>query len=62
MVISTAVAVAALLAIDSSAENALAGVWIVFGVWIAVRAGFGLLRIWPGIGRAPLGRRAAGSQ
>jgi MATE family multidrug resistance protein len=33
----------------------LALVWLITGVWIAVRAGFGVARIWPGIGAAPLG-------
>jgi MATE family multidrug resistance protein len=34
----------------------LTTVWLITGVWIAVRAGFGVARIWPGIGAAPLGR------
>ncbi len=29
-------------------------IWIVTDVWIAIRALAGLLRLWPGIGRAPL--------
>jgi MATE family multidrug resistance protein len=33
----------------------LALVWLITGVWIAVRAGFGVARIWPGFGDAPLG-------
>jgi len=45
------------LALLWGAES-LASVWLVTGVWICVRAGFGMLRIWPGIGAAPLrGRR-----
>jgi len=34
--------------------ESLTGVWGVTGVWISVRAGFGVARIWPGIGKAPL--------
>jgi MATE family multidrug resistance protein len=29
-------------------------VWGVTAVWVAVRAGFGWIRIWPGVGAAPL--------
>jgi hypothetical protein len=29
-------------------------VWLVTAGWIAVRAVFGVARIWPGIGAAPL--------
>ena len=31
-----------------------AGVWLITGAWIAVRAGFGIARVWPGFGHAPL--------
>jgi MATE family multidrug resistance protein len=33
---------------------ALTWIWIASGGWIVVRAGFGVARIWPGIGGAPL--------
>jgi MATE family multidrug resistance protein len=33
--------------------SSLFWVWIVVGVWVSVRAAFGLLRIWPGIGDSP---------
>ncbi len=32
----------------------LTDVWWITGVWIAVRAGFGVARIWPGFSAAPL--------
>jgi MATE family multidrug resistance protein len=32
----------------------LTDVWLITSVWIAVRAGFGVARIWPGFGDAPL--------
>ena len=47
---------AGLWLIDPSAANALLWVWVVTAVWIVIRALFGVLRIWPGIGQAPLGR------
>jgi len=36
-------------------------VWILTAAWITVRALFGVLRIWPGIGQAPLGARNRGT-
>jgi MATE family multidrug resistance protein len=32
----------------------LVWIWCATALWIAIRAGFGLARIWPGIGAAPL--------
>ena len=43
-----------LFLVETDAENALVQVWVVTAAWIAVRGGLGLLRVWPGIGRAPL--------
>ena len=37
-----------------SGSQSLALIWLVTAVWIILRAAFGMLRIWPGIGRAPL--------
>ncbi len=34
--------------------SSLAMVWCILGVWAAVRGLFGLLRVWPGIGKSPL--------
>ncbi len=35
-------------------EGSLLAVWTVTAIWILLRGSFGLLRIWPGVGRAPL--------
>jgi MATE family multidrug resistance protein len=43
-----------LLAVDRSEPGALTLVWLVTAGWIAVRAVFGIARIWPGIGASPL--------
>jgi MATE family multidrug resistance protein len=51
---ATALGTAALLALDALGHASLAGVWLVTGGWIAIRAGFGWLRLQPGIGVAPL--------
>lgn len=42
------------------ASASLAAVWITTGAWMAVRAAFGLARIWPGGRHAPLGRFGEG--
>ena len=40
--------------VDTEASGALTMVWWITGGWITVRAAFGFVRIWPGIGRSPL--------
>ena len=35
-------------------SDSLTAVWAITGGWIAIRAALGALRIWPGVGRAPL--------
>jgi MATE family multidrug resistance protein len=54
--VATATATGAVLlaAFESQGVLTLAHVWLITGVWIAVRAGFGITRIWPGFGAAPL--------
>jgi len=43
--------------IDSSQTAALIWVWIVTTIWVGTRGILGVLRIWPGIGKAPLDAR-----
>jgi len=45
--------VAALYMVDKNYPGALTWVWIITGVWITIRAVFGVARIWPGIGKSP---------
>jgi MATE family multidrug resistance protein len=56
--VATATATGALLLVllGSRPGFDLTQVWLITGVWISVRAGFGVTRIWPGFGAAPLGR------
>ena len=35
-------------------DNVLVYIWLATVLWATLRAGFGLVRVWPGIGRAPL--------
>lgn len=51
---ATAVGVALLLCVDPASPRALEAIWYVSALWIAIRALLGWLRVWPGIGRAPL--------
>lgn len=57
MTLSTLGGVALLMALDTSGQASLAGVWYATVLWIGVRGALGMLRIWPGFGQAPLGRR-----
>jgi MATE family multidrug resistance protein len=54
MLAATGSGAALLLALPGAGDEALLLVWIVTAAWISVRAAFGALRVWPGIGSAPL--------
>lgn len=56
MLLATPIAAAAVewLAPRGTGGEGLLAVWAVQTGWIAVRAAFGVLRIWPGLGAAPL--------
>ena len=55
VLLATLVGSLMLLLIDTTAPDALVWIWTATAVWIIIRALFGMLRIWPGIGNAPLG-------
>jgi len=57
MLASTATGLALLWALVGLGSESLTAVWLVTSVWVCVRAAFGMLRIWPGLGNAPLKRR-----
>jgi MATE family multidrug resistance protein len=53
--LAATVAGALLLAlVDVRSPDALLQVWLVTAAWIAIRAAFGVLRVWPGSAAAPL--------
>ena len=54
MALSTALGIALLVGIDQRSPVALDSLWYVTAFWIALRAALGWLRIWPGLGKAPL--------
>ncbi|GAB5493283.1 MAG: MATE family efflux transporter [Phototrophicaceae bacterium] len=55
MLISTIIAGGLLYSINPSADNAFTMVWLATVLWIFVRSIFGVIRIVPGVGKAPLG-------
>ena len=64
MIVATGTGVLLLTQIDTSHTSAFTQVWLVMTVWIVIRSTFGVLRVWPGIGKAVLrlseSHRAAG--
>jgi MATE family multidrug resistance protein len=54
MLLATAAGAALLAAADASGHATLERVWGVTAIWIGLRALAGTLRVWPGVGRAPL--------
>ncbi|GAB4421850.1 MAG: MATE family efflux transporter [Anaerolineales bacterium] len=51
MLVATLAGVIGVYLIPSESRHALFWIWVVTGGWVAIRAAFGLLRIWPGIGQ-----------
>lgn len=56
VMIATFCGIIAIVYIDISQIGNLSIIWWIMSFWIGVRALFGILRIWPGIGAAPLGK------
>lgn len=55
MIIASLLSGTAVLIIESLRPgNLLVYVWLATMLWTFIRAGFGLARIWPGVGDAPL--------
>ena len=54
MIGATSTGVLLLMLIEHTQANAFAQVWLAMTVWIIIRSSFGLLRVWPGIGKAVL--------
>lgn len=56
MLLASLVGSALLLASDAQGSASVFGIWAITGLWILMRAGLGALRVWPGVGQAPLAR------
>ncbi len=57
MLLATATGAIGLFVLDAQAPDALFRVWIITGVWVALRAGLGVARVWPGLGHSPYAPR-----
>ncbi|MEL6404891.1 MAG: MATE family efflux transporter [Chloroflexota bacterium] len=55
MIIATLIASISLFLIDTTANNALVYVWLGTVLWIALRSIWGIVRVFPGVGDAPIG-------
>ena len=61
MIAATAAGAISLAAIDRSSGDALTYVWFATALWILIRSVAGVVRIWPGLGHAPLREPPEGS-
>jgi MATE family multidrug resistance protein len=59
MLVSVVLGIGLLIGLEYADTKSLAAVWAVTAVWILSRACLGWVRIWPGIGAAPLALRDA---
>jgi len=53
MIAATTFGGIAIYLLDETVSGALMWIWLITGCWITIRAGFGVLRIWPGLGKSP---------
>ncbi|BBO70355.1 MATE family efflux transporter [Desulfosarcina alkanivorans] len=54
VVLATACGALGIWMLGGGSPDLLTGIWWVTGAWISIRTCFGLLRIWPAIGKSPL--------
>lgn len=55
MIIASVVSGAIVYCLEfAGTDHLLVGVWLATMLWTFIRAGFGIVRVWPGIGKAPL--------
>jgi MATE family multidrug resistance protein len=49
----------AIYLLDETMAGALTWIWLITAFWIVIRALFGVIRIWPGLGNSPLKMKRA---
>ncbi len=59
MFLACGISIPILLLVNIKHADALIHIWWITGLWVLLRAAVGLVRVWPGIGAAPIGNRAA---
>jgi MATE family multidrug resistance protein len=52
--LATMCGILGLILLDENRPGALTWIWVITAIWIVIRALFGMIRIWPGIGNSPL--------
>jgi MATE family multidrug resistance protein len=57
VVLATGCGVIAIQLLDLTQPGSFTQIWLIVAVWILIRGLLGVLRIWPGIGKAPLKQR-----
>ena len=57
MIAATTFGGIAIYLLDETAPGALTWIWLITAAWITIRAAFGMMRIWPGIGDSLLKER-----
>ncbi len=58
MLTSSFIGAVGLFLIDPSNGHAFTLLWLVTGLWMLLRSGLGMVRVWPGFGTSPLGLRS----
>jgi MATE family multidrug resistance protein len=56
VVLATGCGVIAIQLLDLNQPDSFTRIWLIVAFWILIRGLLGVLRIWPGIGKAPLGQ------
>ena len=57
MIVSTLIAGFMLYSINTEANNAFMLVWLAMVIWIFLRSIWGVIRVYPGVGNAPIGNQ-----
>lgn len=59
VILATLCCATAIGIMDLTGTGSLTAIWWITGCWVLIRSIFGTLRLWPGIGRPPLGNSTA---
>ena len=57
IITATSCGAIAIYLLDETSADALTWIWLITAFWIVLRAFFGVIRIWPGLGNSPLKRK-----
>lgn len=57
IITATTFGAVAIYLLDETTAGAFTWIWLITAFWIVIRALFGVIRIWPGVGKSPLRKR-----